>query len=148
MTMPCEHCINRRAFISAAAGVAGLSVLSGCGDGDLAALAPEFFPGEFDPITITVADFPALANTGILVGIPERSFAVKRTGPATFVALSTRCTHQGCIVNISSNGQQLDCPCHASRFSSDGAVLRGPAQDPLPTFSTSYNPGSDQLTIS
>lgn len=145
--MSCEHCINRREFISTAAGVAGLTVLTSCGDGQLMALAPSM-PGEFDSITIAVADFPALSSTGVLVAIPGRSFVVKRTGPNTFLALSNRCTHQGCTVNITNAGQQLDCPCHGSRFSSDGAVLRSPAQDPLPTFSTTYNPATDQLTIS
>lgn len=145
--MPCDKCLNRRAFLSTAVSTAGLTVLASCGDGDLMALAPSL-PGEFDPTTITVGDFPGLANTGVLVAIPGRSFVVKRTGPSTFLALSTRCTHQGCTVNITNAGQRLDCPCHGSQFSSDGVVLRPPAQDPLPTFATTYNPGTDQLTIS
>ena len=155
MTMPCENCINRRAFFAAAANVAGLAsltVIASCGDGELSALAPETFPGEFDPITVTVADFPPLATTGALVAIPGRSFAVQRTGATTFLALSMRCTHQGCIVGITSSRQQLLCPCHASRFASDGAVINGPntgdSITPLPQLTTSYDPATDQLTIS
>jgi cytochrome b6-f complex iron-sulfur subunit len=151
MTMSCENCINRREFISAAASVASLTVLTSCGDGQLSALAPQSFPGEFDPITITVGTFPDLANLGVLVAIPDRSFAVKRTGTSTFAALSRRCTHQGCITNI-VNGQRFDCPCHGSRFNSDGAVINGPNTGgtitPLPTFTTSYDSATDQLTIS
>jgi Rieske Fe-S protein len=150
--MSCENCINRRAFIAVAANAAGLTALASCGDGELSVLAPEFFPGEFDPITVTVADFPALANTGALVAIPGRSFAVQRTGATTFLALSMRCTHQGCIVGITSSQQQLLCPCHASRFALDGSVVNGPntggSITPLPQFNTSYNPATDQLTIS
>ena len=150
--MACEHCINRREFITTAAGAAGLAALASCGDGELSALAPQSFPGEFDPITITVSTFPGLANLGELVAIPGRSYAVKRTGTSTFAAVSRRCTHQGCITDIVNGGQRLDCPCHGSRFNSDGGVINGPntggAITPLPTFTTSYDSGTDQLTIS
>lgn len=138
--------MNRREFLSAAAGAAGLVALSGCGDGFVSGVATASFPGEFDPITITVADFPQLANIGVLVAIPNRSFAAKRTGTSSFEAFSLRCTHETCIVSI-TNGQQFDCPCHQSRFANDGSVLRGPAQQPLPKFTTSYDPATDQLTI-
>ena len=47
------------------------------------------------------------------------------------VAFSAICTHQGCIVVPEKKG--LSCPCHQSLFDTDtGAVLQGPATDPLP----------------
>jgi nitrite reductase/ring-hydroxylating ferredoxin subunit len=45
-------------------------------------------------------------------------------------AVSTICTHLGCIVRASSSG--FECPCHGSRFAADGAVVKGPAPAPLP----------------
>lgn len=50
-------------------------------------------------------------------------------------ALSARCTHLGCAVGVAEDGQTLSCPCHGSRYTLEGQVLRGPATDPLPRLS-------------
>jgi cytochrome b6-f complex iron-sulfur subunit len=47
-----------------------------------------------------------------------------------FHALSTTCTHLGCAVARSKEG--FACPCHGSRFNSNGQVIGGPAPRPLP----------------
>jgi Rieske Fe-S protein len=72
--------------------------------------------------------------------------AAKRTGPGSFVAFSMSCTHEGCLTSI-TGGQRFDCPCHGSRFDANGAVLVGPAEQPLASLATSYDPVTDELTI-
>jgi glycine/D-amino acid oxidase-like deaminating enzyme/nitrite reductase/ring-hydroxylating ferredoxin subunit len=47
-------------------------------------------------------------------------------------AVSLRCTHLGCLVRFNAAEISWDCPCHGSRFDVDGAVLEGPANQPLP----------------
>ena len=44
-----------------------------------------------------------------------------------FYALSARCPHLGCRLRFLAAERQFQCPCHASTFSIEGAVLRGPA---------------------
>ena len=44
-----------------------------------------------------------------------------------FKAFTAVCTHQGCLVETSTDGE-IPCPCHGSRFSlEDGSPQSGPA---------------------
>jgi len=51
-----------------------------------------------------------------------------------FRAMSSVCTHLGCITRYAPDDGIIACPCHGSRFSLDGEVLAGPAPRPLPWF--------------
>lgn len=50
-------------------------------------------------------------------------------------AISTVCTHLGCIVKHDETG--FFCPCHGSKYDSAGSVLQGPAPKALPWFQIS-----------
>jgi cytochrome b6-f complex iron-sulfur subunit len=65
---------------------------------------------------------------------PGRSVAVFRD-PEGVYAVSTVCTHLGCIVKAEAG--RFDCPCHGSRFALDGSVIKGPAPKALPWLSVS-----------
>lgn len=54
--------------------------------------------------------------------------AIKSNSAVHF--LSSTCTHLGCQINRVLDNQ-LICPCHGSRFSTEGDVLDGPAKDSL-----------------
>lgn len=60
---------------------------------------------------------------------PGRSVAIFRDAEGVY-AISTVCTHLGCIVRAGTDG--FECPCHGSRFGPDGTVIKGPAPKPLP----------------
>jgi cytochrome b6-f complex iron-sulfur subunit len=56
-------------------------------------------------------------------------------------AISTTCTHLGCIVGVADTG--FACPCHGSRFDQDGTVTGGPAPRPLPWYSLTLAPNGE-----
>lgn len=52
-------------------------------------------------------------------------------------AISSVCTHLGCIVNIAEWGFQ--CPCHGSKYNENGKVIGGPAPRNLVWLEISRN---------
>ena len=50
------------------------------------------------------------------------------------VALSTACTHLGCITTWHQRRREFKCPCHGSGFHQDGINFEGPAPRPLPRY--------------
>lgn len=71
-----------------------------------------------------------------------RSVAIYKEGTNVY-ALSTVCTHLGCIVKATDDG--FDCPCHGSKFRKDGSVLKGPAPKALPWLEVKHLSGDNFL---
>lgn len=59
--------------------------------------------------------------------------------------LAITCPHLGCNYALDSTGRAFECPCHGSRFSLSGSVLRGPATSPLSHLA--FRPGDQGDTI-
>jgi len=66
---------------------------------------------------------------GARIAMETRRVCIVREGDK-MAAISTTCTHLGCIVGLADTG--FACPCHGSRFDQDGNVTGGPARTPLP----------------
>jgi nitrite reductase/ring-hydroxylating ferredoxin subunit len=71
---------------------------------------------------------PESLAPGVAFLPPGRSVAIFKDAQGVH-AVSTICTHLGCIVKSQTSG--FECPCHGSRFGADGSVQKGPAPSPL-----------------
>jgi len=81
-------------------------------------------------------DFPE----GTRVAVEPRRICIVRDNNK-LAAISTTCTHLGCIVNLSDTG--FACPCHGSRYDQDGTVTGGPAPKNLAWFKVSLAPNGE-----
>jgi len=75
------------------------------------------------------ADLPA--GEGGILSSGLKKIAVYRDYDNTLKAFSAVCPHLGCIVHWNGDEKSFDCPCHGSRFDTDGSVTNGPAQSDL-----------------
>jgi Rieske Fe-S protein len=78
-------------------------------------------------------DVPAVVSippdVPIGLSVVESVIVCRESGGAIH-AFSGRCTHLGCRIDRVI-GDQAVCPCHGSRYKSDGTVAAGPASRPL-----------------
>lgn len=74
----------------------------------------------------TTADLSA--GEGGVISSGLKKIAVFRDYDNTLRAFSAVCPHLGCIVHWNNDEKSFDCPCHGSRFSTDGTVINGPAK--------------------
>lgn len=70
-------------------------------------------------------------DSGAVLTIGDESVAAYKDPGGNVTQLSPVCTHLGCIVSWNDTGKTWDCPCHGSRFDKKGAVITGPATEPL-----------------
>lgn len=68
---------------------------------------------------------------GAIVEVGGKKVAAYRSESGELVTLSPKCKHMGCTVGWNHRATTWDCPCHGSRYQSDGSVRNGPTRHPL-----------------
>ena len=83
-------------------------------------------------VDLTLPAYSALNNNGGYVVVS--GVIVINTGGGNYTALSALCTHAGCTVSYNAASNNLPCACHGSLFTIGGAVVTGPATQPLAVY--------------
>jgi cytochrome b6-f complex iron-sulfur subunit len=87
----------------------------------------------FEPPSRFRAGSPGMYPTNSVTFLQDQQVYIVRTEQG-FYAVSAVCTHLGCITQWKPEADQIQCPCHGSKFKSDGIKVEGPAPRPLPHF--------------
>jgi len=74
--------------------------------------------------------------------------AVANVG-GTLHAFGNVCTHRQCpLAKGDLEGTTVTCPCHGSQFDvTTGAVLTGPAEDPVPSYPVRIEDDAIQISV-
>lgn len=140
----CAGCgLTRREFVERSTLAAVVAFLAACGGGD----ATGSTGGTGGPVTVRLADYPALANTGGIarVNAGGSPVAVVHEADGSYAAFSMSCPHQGTTINISGPG--FVCPNHGARFDARGVWTGGQRTSNLRSVAVSYDAAAGTLTV-
>lgn len=70
-------------------------------------------------------------DEGAVLVFEGKKVAVYRSKEGKINKLSPVCKHLGCIVDFNQKEKTWDCPCHGSRYKTDGTVFKGPSKNNL-----------------
>lgn len=139
----CSNC-SRRDFLSAGTMAAVGALLAACtsGEGGFAPTSPSGVS-----LTVTLANFPALANVGGIARVTSSGspVAVVRTADTTYRAFSMVCPHRGTTINITGSG--FRCPNHGATFNANGVWTGGQRTNGLFELTVSQNLSAGTITI-
>jgi len=125
-TVPTEEISRRRALgmmTTAALGVAGVGTVITT----IRYMSPNVL---FEPATRFEVGRPEDIPVGTLIVLAAQKLYVVHD-EAGFFAMSSVCTHLGCMTRYDDARQGIFCPCHGSQYDKQGRVTGGPAPRPL-----------------
>jgi 3-phenylpropionate/trans-cinnamate dioxygenase ferredoxin subunit len=90
---------------------------------------------------------PLLRSIG--VGRSKETRITLANVAGTLFAIDDTCTHRGCSLGDGKlDGSIVQCACHGSRFDvTSGAVVRGPAEDPVRSYPVHVADGEVQVDL-
>lgn len=89
---------------------------------------------KIEPGTPTLFKAKIQRQTGWITSEEDVSVYVLTEDKRSFIAMSNICTHLGCRVRWSTQGEQFFCPCHNGFFDKQGNVISGPPPRPLDRY--------------
>jgi nitrite reductase/ring-hydroxylating ferredoxin subunit len=125
----------RRDFLGIAAAWSAIAAFAMAALGALRLPMPSVFPESNSRVRLGRPDG---YRAGSATYFPAQRLWLYRTERG-FHAISSVCTHLGCIAVRNEDGS-FSCPCHGSEFGSDGALNGGPAPKGLVWVELSVSP--------
>jgi len=130
--------LTRRELVRLMACAPAVGALAGCARRIDPSRAVEGTQPVDGNVIVTPAQAPELAKVGGAVVVhprgTTRALLVVNAGHDRFISLGAICPHEQCELAWVPEDRQAECPCHGSRFASDGKVLHPPAQADVPTY--------------
>jgi len=136
-----QRCIGSLAGITIIGTVAPL--LAGCEISELKAPTPSGNEVTFDVSSLTQDNQGLVTSQNGPDGAP---ILLVRLTTTEYVALSMRCTHEGCTVNPPM-ADAITCICHGSVYTLTGKVVQGPAPADLHNYPLTYDAASGKVTV-
>ena len=87
------------------------------------------------------------AKTFIPFGSGDYRVFLRSAPNGGIVALSERCSHQGCRIVWESVDNEFHCPCHKGIFDASGNPVSGPPTRPLERFETRVEKGDLEVLM-
>lgn len=76
-------------------------------------------------------------DSGGVIDYQGKKVAVYKDSSGNISSYSAVCSHLGCIIGWDDKNKRWQCPCHGSRYDTQGKVLRGPTKRDLPQIKIS-----------
>lgn len=130
---------SRRVFCAALCQAAATVAVAGARQNAALPIVRGQVDGETIVVRVTSTPLDAVGGRA-RVASTAGAFLVTRLDTTVFVALTGTCSHESCQIT-DGDAQAFVCPCHESRFSVEGMVLRGPAELPLERYATGFADG-------
>jgi cytochrome b6-f complex iron-sulfur subunit len=141
-----KEAARRRALVAIGGGALTIAGL-GAGITGIRFMRPNVL---FEPATRFAVGRPGDLPVGGVLDLKRRRLFVVRS-EAGFFAMSSVCTHLGCMVQYvreKKGDEAFFCPCHGSRFDQEGNVIGGPAPRPLDRVQIEIDGGKLVVDIS
>ena len=134
--------VSRRDFIVKGSVALAITALWGC---DASLTDP-----LKSPLTVTVADYPALATVGTAVKVwagPKTPVGIIQSSLGDYEAFSLTCPHQGSIVSAGSGSIPFACSGHGAQFNANGQWVGGQPTGNLTRYNVSFDATAGTLTV-
>lgn len=116
--------------------------------GGLVAVVGGYILSERQRVWVAVGPLASIPADNVLPFEYEGEYAyLRRTGDRTVLALSQKCSHQGCRIAFDMPSALFKCPCHQGVFTPEGEVVSGKPIRPLQRFETRLEGDTIQILI-